>query len=199
MKLSDHIHLRDAEKCDAPILAQIVAMAIGDEHTLQNYCGTEYMSVLEELASSDSTQYSWKNAIVAYIDNIPAGAIICYDGASLETLRKETFEILKNYGIKPERISDETQPGEFYIDSIGVLPQFRSYGIGKQLIDAASQKAIQQGHTNIGLLVDFQNSNAEKLYTSIGFVRKNIVQFFGHEMWHLQKELSTDIRNTHQV
>ena len=48
------------------------------------------------------------------------------------------------------------------------------------------QKATESGHTCIGLLVDEENPQAEKLYRKTGFQRKNPTTFLGHKMWHLQ-------------
>ena len=181
--------VRVAKPQDAPLIAQIVAMAIGDELSLKNYCGEHYLKVLEEIAQNEKTQYSFKNTLIAEIGDTPIGAVIGYDGAKLFELRTETFAIIKKHiGSTPD-IEPETEVGEFYLDSIAVLPEFRGHGVAKNLILTLCNKAFSEGHENVGLLVDVENTNAEKLYHSLGFIRVNQKSFLGHKMWHLQKKL----------
>lgn len=183
------ISVRLATKNDAKIIAQVVAMAIGDEETLKNYCGENYLEILEKIARREYTQYSFRNALIAEIGEKVAGAIVGYDGAKLLELRKGTFDVIKTHlGFSPN-IEPETSAGEFYLDSVAVFSKFRGSGIGKCLISALCHKVFSEGHKAIGLLVDFENPDAEKLYHSIGFVRVNTTTFFGHKMWHLQKKL----------
>ena len=181
------ITIRPATFADVPAVAKFIAMAIGDEFSLKNYCGENYLKVLEEIAQADNTQYSFKNSLVAEAEGIVVGAIVGYDGAKLLELRTETFAIIKKHlGITPN-MEPETEIGEFYLDSIAVLPEYRGRGVAKNLILTLCNKAFSEGHKNVGLLVDIENTNAEKLYHSLGFVRVNQKSFLGHKMWHLQK------------
>ena len=180
------ITTRPATTNDAGIIAAAVAMAIG-ETLARQYCGDEYMNVLEELARNEHSQYSYHNAIVAESDGAIAGAIVGYDGARLHELREHTFKIIgKHSGTVPSATEDETNPDEFYLDSLGVLPEFRGQGIGGKLLTAMRDKALSEGHKHIGLLVDFENPKAERLYISLGFERVENKKFLGHDMWHLQ-------------
>lgn len=184
-----NISVRLATEKDAKIIAQVVAMAIGDEETLKNYCGENYLEILEKIARREQTQYSFRNALIAEIDGKVAGAIVGYDGAKLLELRKGTFDVIKTHLGASPNMEPETSAGEFYLDSVAVFSEFRGSGVGKYLILELCHKVFSEGHKAIGLLVDFENPNAEKLYHSIGFVRVNITTFLGHKMWHLQKKL----------
>lgn len=188
------IIVRAATREDAATIAQAVAMAIGDEATLHDYCGDDYLTVLTEVARSEATQYSWQNALIAEVEGLVAGAIVGYDGADLSTLREGTFTILhKRIGHTPT-IADETEEGEYYLDSIAVLPEFRGRGVAHSLIVAFCDKAFIAGHQRVGLIVDNDNHKAEKLYSSLGFERVGTKIFFGHQMWHLQRKNNLDIR-----
>jgi predicted GNAT family acetyltransferase len=57
------------------------------------------------------------------------------------------------------------------------------------LIDAFCKRALAQGHKRVGLIVDFDNPTAERLYTSQGFKRIGERLFFEHKMWHLQRQI----------
>ncbi len=87
------ITIKRAGREDAPIIARAIAMAIGEE-SVADYCGENWLAVLEETAGAEDTQYSWRNALVAFADGVPAGAIVGYDGALLHTLREQY--IVKN-------------------------------------------------------------------------------------------------------
>lgn len=182
------ITTRYATREDAKIIAMAVAMAIGEEYALCDYCGEDWMAVLEEIARGEATQYSWRNAIVAEVDGKSVGAVVGYDGAQLYALREGTFAVLRKMVGRVSNIVDETEPGECYLDSIGVLPKYRGMGVGEALVKAFCERAFAQGHRRVGLIVDQENPNAERLYTSLGFNRVGEKLFFNHQMWHLQRE-----------
>ena len=183
---SRNITIRPATVADASLIAQVVAMGIGDEKALVNYCGADYVSVLTAIAAAQGTQYSWQNALVAEVDGLVAGAIIGYDGAKLYKLRQGTLAIVMEKVGKVPTIVDETEPGEYYIDTLAVMPDFRGMGIGRTLIDTFCNKVFQQGHNCVGLIVDDQNLCAQVLYASLGFKQVGKTPFFNHLMFHLQ-------------
>ena len=168
------------------MIAKAVAMAIGDEEALRAYCGDDYLAVLTEVARREGTQYSWLGVLVAEVDGTPAGAIVGYDGALLEVLREGTYAVIREYLGRTPTIPNETEAGEFYLDSVGVLPQFRGLGVGRSLLSEMTQRALAEGHERVGLIVDFANPRAEALYNLLGFERVNATTFLGHDMWHMQ-------------
>ena len=183
---SENIIVREARREDAATIAQAVAMAIGDEVALRAYCGEDHIAVLTEIAARKGTQYSWQNGLIAEINGLVAGAVVGYDGCRLDVLREETFAVLRELVGRTPMIVDETEVGEYYLDSVAVLPNFRGLGVGRELVAAFCEKAFSEGHEKVGLLVDFDNPQAEKLYASLGFRRINTRPFFTHQMWHLQ-------------
>lgn len=185
------IVIRPAVSADAATIAEVIAMAIGDEAGLRNYCGEEYMAVLTEVARREATQYSWQNALVAELNGAVAGTVVGYDGAQLYTLREGTFATINEFVGRTQTIVDETSAGEYYLDSVGVLPQYRGMGVGRALVSAFCDKAFAEGHLRVGLIVDFENPDAERLYTSLGFRRIGTRPFFTHQMWHLQRCATT--------
>ena len=128
-----NITTRTAKIEDAHIIARAVAMAIGDTHTLENYCGKDYIAVLEEIVRLENSQYSYNNALVAEVDGMAVGAVVAYDGALLHLLRQQTLSVIHKYNPDFIMTDDETQPGEYYLDSLGVLPEYRGLGIGKMM------------------------------------------------------------------
>lgn len=181
------ISIRKAEAGDSTVIAQVLAMAIGEESS-KEYCGDNYLEVLEETVKTSGTQYFYTNAMIAEIDGKAAGAIIGYDGALLEELREKTLSIIYRNRCRPAVFPEETQAGEFYLDSIGVLPECRGRGVGKEMVMHFCRHAFEKGFRRVGLIVDKCNPMAEKLYKSIGFHKVGIKSFFGHHMWHMQAD-----------
>lgn len=187
MKSSD-ITIRPATEADAALIAQVVAMAIGDEEGVRHYCGEQYLDVLADIASQSDTQYSWQQTLVAEVDGEAVGAVVGYDGGELSRLRDGTYSVIRKTIAEAQPIIDETEAGEYYLDSVGVLPHFQGRGIGRVLVNTLCTKAFAEGHQRVGLIVDIENPQAESLYASLGFRRVGTKLFFGHKMWHLQLE-----------
>jgi ribosomal protein S18 acetylase RimI-like enzyme len=177
---NDKIHIRPATADDKCIIATTICMAIGFDTTHPAY------SVFEKLAVLEQSQYSFRNTLVAEVEGKVAGAIIGYDGALLHQLREVAIPLIRQHLGDGVKLEDETQSGEFYLDSVGILPQFRGMGIGRKLICMMCQRALEQGHYQVGLLVDLDNPRAEALYTSLGFKHIDNKMFMGHQMHHLQ-------------
>lgn len=180
------ITIRSARVEDAATIARAVAMAIGDKEALRAYCGNDYMAVLTQIAATKGTQYSWQYALVAEVDGTAAGAVVGYDGDDLQSLREGTFAIVRQLTGRVPNIANETEGGEYYLDSVGVLPEFRGLNVGRTLVKEFCNKVFATQHNCVGLIVDSNNPQAEKLYTSLGFERVGTRLFFGHRMWHLQ-------------
>ena len=179
MKL-ENITIRPAVAGDAPLVGRVVLMALHYDET------HPLAPVFAELAAREVSQYSYRNALVAEVDGETVGAIIGYDGARLEELRKPLFELMVEKLGNVPNVEDETSAGEFYLDSLAVLPQYRGCGAGGALLAAARDRAFAAGHERVGLIVDFENPRAEALYNSLGFERVNATKFLGHDMWHMQ-------------
>jgi DNA-3-methyladenine glycosylase I len=82
-------------------------------------------------------------------------------------------------------MDDETQPGELYLDSLAVLPDYRRLGIARKLVMTTKRKAEKIHLPCVGLLVDKDNLVGEAFYTSVGFQYEGDSQWGGHEMRHL--------------
>ena len=186
MKINNSsISKRKAKKEDANLIARALSMAFGEQCS-KALCGDDYLSVFEEIASCEDSQYSFRNALIAEYEGKAAGVICGYDGARLEELKHKSLEIIKKRTGKEVFVEKETGEGEFYIDSLGVLPEYRGQGLGKELLQEMTEQAFEQGHSLVGLLVDYNNPKAEALYEKLGFKKMETVDFLGHKMWHMQ-------------
>lgn len=179
--MSRDIVVRPAKREDAATIAEAVCMAVGYDTT------SPLFPVFLELAGREVAQYSYRNVLIAEVNGEVAGAIVGYDGAELKELREPIYSLLKQHLGEVPHIEDETEAGEYYLDSLGVLPAFRGMSVGTALLNAATERAFAEGHERVGLIVDYDNPDAERLYSSLGFERVGTKLFLGHKMWHMQK------------
>lgn len=179
----------------AESIASLIMLAMNHE-CCQNFAGPshtleDFHRMMTTLVRRDDSQYSYRNAMVALDDNttdghpVVAGVIVGYDGADLHRLRETFLQAAKEFlGQDFRGMDDETQAGEYYIDSLAVNESYRHQGLAtlllKKLIDQKGQRQP------VGLLVDKGNPGAERLYRSLGFEYVNDTTWGGHEMRHLQ-------------
>lgn len=165
---------RWATQADAPFIAWGVCCAL---HTHPSDDLLRFIA--NEVCSREADiLYSYRNALLAEIDGRPVGLCLCYDGQGYHERRLRTFALFDQSPVDDtesdepdmdlENAEDETQAGEYYIDSLAVLPEFRDHGIARQLM----LKQIEHGRS-LGLpstlLVDPANPPALRLYESLGF------------------------------
>ena len=163
----------------APLMFQameeIVYKMIGKPHK------EEAIALLAQLFAQKGNQYSYENAWVYEEAGSVVGSIIAYDGAQLHALRAPVLkQIQEHYGIEIV-LEDETTDGELYIDTLSVLPTAQGQGIGSKLIQHLKNVTKQP----LGLLVDVQNPEAERLYTRLGFEYANHQELAGGVYKHL--------------
>ena len=183
------IIIRKAKKNDSDAIAKVVLLAIGvDIDNLSQYTSPFNYELIKTLAEREDSQYSYKNCFVAEENKEVVGAICSYDGSKLYELRKALFEELEKRKAKlDKKLTDECESGELYIDSLAVFKKYRGRGIAKALIARVEEKSRELKIPILGLLVDNENPNAAKLYTSLGFRPINIREFMGIPMTHMQK------------
>ena len=188
----DDIIIMPAACDDAPLIADTIMMALGRElcesFTDEERTLDDVRRLFTECAATDDSQYSYLNTLKA-VDgkgNV-AGMVVSYDGARLYELRKrflDEFERFNGYRID-QYMTDETEDGEWYLDSLAVFPAYRGKGIARRLIEAVRERALPSGKP-VGLLVDKTNHRAEHLYDSLGFKTVGDRAFAGEVMTHKQ-------------
>lgn len=186
--IRDRVIIRSASESDSRLIVMAFISAVGGVDVVRGFCGERYMDVLEEIVLTEGTQYDYHNALVAEYNGVGIGVVLGYDGGKLLQLRDKTFDIIRKYTGKTPIVDPETESGEFYIDTLAVMPEYRRCGVGRMLLNALCDKVFGMGFARVGLLVDQSNIEAEKLYNSMGFVRCEEKLFLAHPMWHMIKE-----------
>jgi len=148
------------------------------------------LPLFEHFFQQKENQYSFENTLVFEKNGEIAGSITTYNGALLPFYRDAFLKYISvNYNVKDLVIENETINGELYIDTLSVYPRFQGKGIGSKLLLAIKAKAKEEGHKKIGLLVDFKNPAAKKLYSSLGFESVGKKQLGNSVYEHLQLSL----------
>ena len=181
--------IRRARKEEAAQIAELFMLAWPVEDILESN-GLTYEQLHESMsaiAASEETIYSYENTIVADIDGKVVGAMCAYDGADYQRLKQPIVDVLgADSGFAQLK---ETEAGEFYLDSVGVLLEYRGKGIASRIIEAQCKRAALLGHKVAGLIVDADKPQAEALYARLGFTYLDDKDFFGHTMKHMVRNL----------
>ena len=171
--------LRDAKLDDAPFIARVVLAGI-DMLDIDAKLPDEQRAIYEHLMDicrMNDTLYSFCNTRIAEIDGNPVGALVAYDGARYAALRAKTIgHVQQTSGMDLSRNAMETSSGEFYLDSMAVLSDYRGLGIGKMLMRDRMDYALRNGFHKVTLLVDKDKPRLQRYYESEGFA-------FGEEMF----------------
>lgn len=174
--------IRDAKPEDAELIARCVMAGLGMDDSI------EPADCLINICRDESTLYSWRNTRICEIDGVPAGAMVAYAGDQYKDMRLRTFERVKSCG-GPDLSGNplETGPGEYYLDTLGALPQFRGSGIGRILLEDAISRAKDAGYRDITLIADPMHPRLIAYYESIGFRTFGEEEtFFGSSFIHMR-------------
>ncbi len=184
------IEIQTATAGQAPAIARLIMAAMTEECCL-HFCGEgatidDFYTMMTQLVERTDSQYSYRNTLVAMDGDRVAGILVSYDGGQLHTLRRQFVDYAKRFLHRDHSgMDDETQPGELYLDSLAVAPDYRRRGIATRLLEASVGRAREMGLPCVGLLVDTGNPQAERLYRACGFQYANDSHWGGHAMRHL--------------
>lgn len=172
------VNLRNAEKEDSEFVAECVLAAMGMYDFTER--SEEFGAVLA-LCSAYDTLYSYRNAIIATAGGVSIGCLVCYPGDGYASARKRTFSMIAfpDGGLNSSDM--ETGPGEYYLDSLALVPAFRGQGIGKILLRAGIERGKASGFGRISLIVDKTHPRVREYYSSLGFESEKEIRFLGED------------------
>lgn len=172
-------------------MADCLFVARGICMALHQVPDEEKIRGIAKICEREDVLYSYRHTIIAWDDDTPVGICLCYDGGKYHEMRKITFPLFETLfgkdpdheGLDLDNAEDEAVAGEYYIDSLAVMPDYRNRGIGQQLMQAQIDKAKALGFTKATLLVDPTNDKAQGLYRRLGFKEDTEVYAFGQIYW----------------
>lgn len=181
------IFIRDALRDDIPLIAQcVIAAAHLSDFTPNPMYDGEFL----DICGREDTLYSYRHTRVLTVDGIPVGCMVSYPGDIYETARKVTFRMFTDVS---QEVSDatgtETFPGEWYLDSLAILPAHRKSGFGTLLIKDAIQTGQRRGFKRFSLIVEKASPELQEYYASFGFQSENDICFFGEAYMRMVMEV----------
>ncbi len=190
------MYIRKATIEDSAAIACNV-MAAMDFDMFDGELSPELRVMLEgmtEICRREDTLYSWRNTLVAVEDGADAGSestmsgskvagsLTSYDGARYLEMRELTFGLARErFGWVPPMMDDETCAGEWYLDSLAVVPEFRRKGVAKMLIDRMFKEARAQCLDKASLIALASAPRLIAFYQSLGFRPDRHLNCFGHD------------------
>ena len=180
--MENDLLLRDATPMDAPFIARVVLAGI-EMLEIDAEVTDEYQPILTHLIDicrMEDTLYSYRHTRIAEMDGKAVGALIGYDGGRYAEMRAKTFGLVQqNSGLDLSKNAMETGDGEFYLDSMAIVPECRGRKIGLQLMRDQMDWAARNGFRTITLLVDKDKPHLQRYYESLGFAFSEEMFVFG--------------------
>lgn len=165
----ENIEIVSAGPEDAHLIAWIVAQGMHMD---------DVPSFLNTVGARDDTLYSWRHTRLLRCDGKFAGGLISYNGATHEDCRRKTW-VMPDGTLLSSGDVPETTAGEYYLDSLAIVPEFRGHGLWRLLFDDAVETAKRKGFHRVALICDESFPQLSKLYSSYGFVPETTIMYFG--------------------
>lgn len=206
--------IRDASPSDGEFIARNVLAAMGYDVFTDAAADSrievgsaslniqDAVKVFGEVCARPDTLYSYTRTRVACVDGKAVGTLTAYSGDDYQPLRGFTWGLLNTVFATAEGISSdedvasempdtepECLPGEFYLDSMAILPEFRrmtfEYAgstdrIGHLLMLDGIEQGRRKGFPRISLIVDKAKPRLFTYYSALGFRPDGEILFFGH-------------------
>ena len=180
--MSTAFHIRDARPEDAPFLAECILAGfhMADFEGILSDDLSDLLERITEIERREDTLYSYSRTRIAEVDGKPAGALLSYPGELYLGLREKTFrEFWPSFFTQFGNDEPETDPGEYYLDSLAVHPDYRRLGLGRALVEDGIKIGLSEGFTRIALVADAGMPRLVSLYESMGFVPAEHRHAFG--------------------
>lgn len=182
------MYIRKAIPNDSKLIAPLLLLAM--EEVFYEFIDTDSYQVaesfLQSLVQLKGNQYSYENCYAVEINGKIAGVACVYDGAKLEFLKEKVAREIKSKFNRRFNPEDETEAGEVYIDCVAVSPDFQGRGIGSKLFEFLINQYVRKQKKTLGLLVDFENPQAKRLYSRLGFKVVGCRKLAGKIFEHMQ-------------
>lgn len=175
---SPTLTFRPASLADAPFVALVMMEAIGAQLMEEGTMPEEHII---NICRRTDTLYTYKNAVIVELDGTIIGCVIAYNGKGYHEVKEHTFGLVSDsLPFDFNTMDDETREGEYYLDSLALLPAYRNKGYGRQIISHVVKCAQEQNLLPV-LACSPENEKAYHLYRSLGFEEDGHLFIFGED------------------
>jgi ribosomal protein S18 acetylase RimI-like enzyme len=162
--------IREAKPADAVDLARLVNLA-GEhlpEHLWRNQAlaGQGALDVGCDRAGRETGAFSYRNAVIAEVDDQVAGMVLSYrlpEPYPLDDL------LAQPEPVRPLIELEAMVPGSWYLNAIASYRRFRGRGVASALLEAAGEAAREALCSELSLIVASENALAHSIYLRRGF------------------------------
>jgi ribosomal protein S18 acetylase RimI-like enzyme len=141
--------------------------------------GQSVIEVGRARAMREQGGFSYRNAHMLEADGEIAGMLLGY--RQPDTMEAgDTSDMHEVFRALTELEGEA--PGSWYVNILGVFPEYRGRGFGAQLLEQAEALAQSAGTGRMSLIVESGNERARRLYERTGYrekARRPYVQFPG--------------------
>ncbi len=202
MKSAMAFEIRDAAAGDAAFIARNILAGMGYEVFSEDaargslelgsgsFPTSAVIDAFSVVCARPDTLYSWTRTRVACVDGVPAGSLTAYPGDDYLPLRDFTWTLVGQLLGMDTPVSDEPEcfPGEFYLDSLAIAPEWRGRTFeycgstgktGHLLMLDGIRIGREKGMDTTSLIVDAAKPGLEAYYSRLGFRPSGRMLFFG--------------------
>ncbi|HBS05468.1 MAG TPA: GNAT family N-acetyltransferase [Leptospiraceae bacterium] len=180
-----NLQFRAATSRDAKLIAPLIYSSgpAAFDYIFSHGTALNAIEFLTRTLEQPSGEFGYRNHRIAQIDGEIVGVATSFTGReSFSFLLAAIWQILKNYGpikspgimrrgLQIESIISPPEKDEYCIAHVGVHPDFRRKGIGRQIMKNMVQEGQKAGYQKLILDVSAENPGALALYESLGFNR----------------------------
>ena len=165
------MEIRNADNTDCPAIAELAQLAGGGMPVYfwadSQQVGESLEATGAELLKSESANFSYRNTLVASLDNEIAGMLLAYRLPQAEDNEEE----LQNFPefVRPLIELEHCVAESYYINMLATYPRFREQGVASALLAEAERLALAAQCDLISIAVFANNPNALELYRHLGY------------------------------
>jgi ribosomal protein S18 acetylase RimI-like enzyme len=161
-----------------------VVRRLGLPYKVSEYCMTACSEGIVDLPDRDVVLIE---VTPEHVDTLSRMLAISFPGSgwrASEELLEELRDPAKSYflaqvsGQTVGHIGVSTSEKDTYIRGVGILPEWRRRGYGRQMLASVLRMQIEAGARNFELDVATENESALSIYTSCGFHKSNVYDYY---------------------
>jgi len=165
------MNIRPAQEQDCLAIAELALIAgdgiPGHFWAASQQPGQSLVQAGAQLASSTSSNFSYRNAHLARIDGQVTGMLLAYRLPAAADNDENPADFPEF--VRPLIELEQCVPESFYINMIASYPQYRGQGVGSALMSQVDRLALEAACDLISIEVFESNQGALKLYLRLGY------------------------------
>lgn len=164
------LSVRCAEASDSSELAELLSVADGDvlSFVAQGINSpTDLLAIYRDMLAETTGMFSYRNCWVAEFDGKILGLANAFPAHLIKSEATKAELTAREKHLLPR--TELNDPSSFLLNNIAVVPAYRRWGIGTELIDAVVAAASDQNLSSITLHVWADNTPAMAFCQKLGF------------------------------